>query len=572
MNSHKKRPHIVMLVLLATSLHAELPLNTTQVPRYTIIFVIDQFAQSYIRHIKPYCTSGFKRLFDHGICFTQAYHPHGMPSTATGHAALSTGTYAKDHGIIGNRWFDSQGNKIFSDQDPHVDKTAIFDPSGGILPLGKSSSLMMVDNLSDQFALASQPLSPRYAYSVSLKSRAAILTGGKLAKAFWFNAQQGKFTTSKAYYDQFPDWLHTFNQSLQSNINSIIESEPWRLRFPNNHPAYQPVRLNTYKFVELQQSMIGKTISEVWKKYQQTDIKDPLYEVFSRTPEANRAVLQLAYHCLKMHAHKKRDHVLLWVCLSSTDKAGHVFGPNSYELYDMLYHLDLQIGSFMRRVESIVGRENVLFALSADHGIIPIPEVLGEHGFPLAQRFDPEALIPSMNKEIEDKFAISELIVGHKTPQYYLNTDLFNSLDLTVQQQVLTYIKQYLQAIPAVKQVWTTQELEQQSFAPTQLENYFKQQIFHGRSGQIVIQTHPYTIDSKNVMGTDHRSPYAYDTNVPLIIYWPDKHEGKEIATRVWTLQLANTLARILRIQNPSASTFNVLPGIFDDPGTAPVE
>src|SRR5258708_31371875 len=76
---------------------------SAQKPKITIIFVVDQMAYSYIPKLRSNFQYGFKTLLDNGINYTNAYHPHGMPATATGHTALSTGTFAKDHGIIANR-------------------------------------------------------------------------------------------------------------------------------------------------------------------------------------------------------------------------------------------------------------------------------------------------------------------------------------------------------------------------------------------------------------------------------------------------------------------------------------
>jgi hypothetical protein len=70
---------------------------------------------------------------------------------------------------------------------------------------------------------------------------------------------------------------------------------------------------------------------------------------------------------------------------------------------------------------------------------------------------------------------------------------------------------------------------------------------------------------SKYKAGTTHESPYNYDTHVPLVIYQPGKYEHISIIKKVYATQLANTLAQILNIQKPPASTAQLLPGIFGE-------
>jgi hypothetical protein len=48
--------------------------------------------------------------------------------------------------------------------------------------------------------------------TVALKSRAAVLLGGKLGKAYWFNEKSGDFTTSTYYAKELPAWVAAWNQ------------------------------------------------------------------------------------------------------------------------------------------------------------------------------------------------------------------------------------------------------------------------------------------------------------------------------------------------------------------------
>jgi predicted AlkP superfamily pyrophosphatase or phosphodiesterase len=81
---------------------------------------------------------------------------------------------------------------------------------------------------------------------------------------------------------------------------------------------------------------------------------------------------------LKLGQHDGTD--VLTVGFSSTDLVGHNFGPRSQEVQDMYAHLDRTVGALLDRLDALVGRGQYVVALSADHGVTPIPEQLTVDG------------------------------------------------------------------------------------------------------------------------------------------------------------------------------------------------
>ena len=152
----------------------------TRPPRLTVVLVVDQFAHHYINKLYPQLKHGLRYLLDNGVVYTNAHMPHGQPSTATGHAGLNTGTCAKDHGFVANAWYEN-GKKVACDNDASGN-AFVFSPDG-MHDYGKSAHRLMVDGLSDQCVLQSQPNSNFAVYSISGKSRSAIATASKLGKA-----------------------------------------------------------------------------------------------------------------------------------------------------------------------------------------------------------------------------------------------------------------------------------------------------------------------------------------------------------------------------------------------------
>ena len=66
---------------------------------------------------------------------------------------------------------------------------------------------------------------------------------------------------------------------------------------------------------------------------------------------------------------------LLAVSFSTTDAVGHRFGPDSRELHDQILRLDGVLGRFLDSLFTLRDSSRVLVALTADHGVTPLPGV-----------------------------------------------------------------------------------------------------------------------------------------------------------------------------------------------------
>ncbi len=315
---------IKTIILLLISINSFAKSNT---PKITVVMVIDQFANHYIKKLKPHFKYAFKDLLERGIVYTKAFHPHAGPATATGHTALNTGTFAKKHGVSSNKWPDKNNqNKQYE-----INKNNIV-----------SGENIMVDGLSDQFILSKKPNEIKKAFCLSLKSRAAVGMASQKGKAVWFDEITGNFTTSKSYFKNKPKWIKNFNKKKKlSKLKEIF----WTPCYPLNSKHYNFKDISNYKHTRFPKSFISTKI-KIDKK-----LKEP-FELFCKTPYANQILLDLAKECINSNLKKKNEQMLLWVSLSSLDPLGHSFGPQSMEVTDMIYHLDKQIKNFINFVNN----------------------------------------------------------------------------------------------------------------------------------------------------------------------------------------------------------------------------
>jgi hypothetical protein len=479
-----------------------------QSPKLTVAFVIDQFAYHELLKFLPTLTGGIKYLHDNGVRYVQAFHPHSMPETAVGHATIGTGCLARDHGIIGNIWHAEDGSLITCDADT-AEKAAVFGPAGK-QNYGVSPQYLMVDTLSDQLKLFSYPHAHYNVWTLALKSRAAVLMAGRLGKPLWFDSKTGMFTSSAAYMQELPGWVADFNKTIQAQHNDITD-----------------------------------------------------WEAFLRTPPSNQILLDLVRKTLEQNkTSDENERLVLFVSMNSLDLLGHVKGPRSPELAEMITAVDTQLQSLIEDIYTQYNPEEVLFALTADHGVFPILEEVQQDGIDFAHRIPAKKLIEELNNQIAEKFGLQKMIINFKMPQFYLDEKHLKTLDDEKQKELYSLIKDCLLAVPGIKRVWSYDELQKVVFDPLDLGLYYQHQLYPHRTGDIIVQVQPYNFVDIYEGGTGHGTPYSYDTHVPLFVYQKNKHENNTITDKVYVPQLTVSLAELLSVPRPSASTFNLLPGL----------
>src|SRR6202011_2683723 len=108
---------------------------------------------------------------------------------------------------------------------------------------------------------------------------------------------------------------------------------------------------------------------------------DAFYEQWTTSPFAETYLTRLAETAVdSLGLGKAGGTDFLGVSYSSVDYVGHAFGPRSREIQEILITLDKDLGDLFAHLDKKVGRGNYLVALSADHGVVPIPEDMAKTG------------------------------------------------------------------------------------------------------------------------------------------------------------------------------------------------
>ncbi len=523
-------------------------------PRIVVGLVIDQMRWDYLyRYAGLYGKDGFKRLMCDGFSCQNTMISYLPSFTAPGHACVYTGSVPAIHGIAGNSWTENAtGAAVYCVDDPHVwlhgDNTKA--PS-------MSPSNLTVTTVTDEYRLATNMASR--VYGVALKDRGSILPAGHLANAaYWYNDKTGEFTTSTYYANQSPDWLQAFNKRKPGD--SMVKLG-WRLLKDSKSYTESTVDATNYE-----KALKGEKVPVFPHVFDSLADSDR-YAIIKTIPAGNTYTFMMAEACMEgEHLGKGRDAAdFIAISLSSTDYAGHQFGPNSMEVEDMFLRLDREIAAFLKYMDRMYGKDNYLVFLTADHGGAHNANFLTDNDVPagsvnagFATQLDDYLLKElKVKKEvkldvkthqpIENKESVTR---GMNNYQVFLNDSFILKYKLD-REKVKATALHWLRSRPEVAYAV---DLEQggQSLLPEPLRSMITNGYYPRRSGALEFILQPgWYENGGRTTGTTHGTWNPYDTHIPLLWYGWHIHHG-ESYNQVQMVDIAPTVAALLHIQMPN--------------------
>ena len=149
------------------------------------------------------------------------------------------------------------------------------------------------------------------------------------------------------------------------------------------------------------------------------------YDDLRRTPFADEVVLSAALEAMTAHGlGADEDTDVLAIGFSATDSIGHTYGADSQEVMDQLLRLDRTLQKLFEELDRRVGLARVLVVLSADHGSLPLVEVLQARGV-AARRTGPDSLFKPVQAALEARFpGVTGIVAAWDGPNVYLDLDL----------------------------------------------------------------------------------------------------------------------------------------------------
>ncbi len=513
---------LAVLLFLGYSCVAFTPAPPPKKPKLILAVVVDQFRYDYLSRFQSSYTSGFRKMLTEGAVFEDAHHVHFPTVTAIGHSTFLSGATPSISGIVGNEWFDREtGRTVTSVSDPD---TKLVGGAPGAT--GSSPRRLLVSTLGDEIKMSGQQSE---VIGISIKDRAAILPVGHMADgAYWFDDKSDHWVTSTYYKETLPAWVEEVNRDKPS---ARAVNAAW---YPiDRQPGAKP-------FCGMGTAAANGV---------------PKCRSLEATPWGNEMIEDFAEHALKAERlghHSGTD--ILAVSFSSNDYVGHAMGPDSPEVRDMAIRTDRELGKLFEAVNREVGMDNVLFVMTADHGVAPVPEV-NEGRHMIGGRNSEPALLKAMNDAMVAKYGEGRWIVGTAGPIPYLNTELIASKGLN-EADVERTAAEAARRMPHVFRVYTREDLLNGRVLDDYISTAVRNGFYRKRSGDIIVIPDAFYI--YEATGTSHGTPFSYDTHVPVIFMGPGVHAGKYYG-KITVNDIAPTLAAIVGVEEPSGSVGRVL-------------
>jgi hypothetical protein len=377
--------------------------------------------------------------------------------------------------------------------------------------------------------------------SVSRKDRAAILPIGRSKQPVFWYASNGTFTTSTYYASTLPDWVRAFNAQ---RLAQGYAGEAWRPLLPDS--AYSEP-----DSVAIESGGTGFVFPHI-----ESTSPDTAARQLPEFPWMDELTLKFALagvNALELGAGPQTD--VLAISLSTTDAIGHRYGPDSREIHDQILRVDRALGVFLDSLFRIRSPDNVVIALTADHGLTPFPEVHAHDPNVGAVRVNPRPFL----QHLSNSLAVAGVegmglntFGGYTGNGFTFDPGVF-TIDLAALTKAHINIDSLLEAtragflkVPGVARVDKISELAHRDTVDDRIARRWLHMFADDSKAALVVTLAPYNYWLSGP-SAQHGSPNDSDARVPIIFYGSGVRPGRydEFARVV---DMAPTLAAIVRV------------------------
>ena len=492
--------------MLGWHVEAQAQYGTRQVPRLVVAITIDQLRSDYLENFAPYYgTNGFRKLLTQGLVYENAAYPFVSPDKASAISTIISGTTPSYHSIIGEQWLDRNSLRPINCTE---------DPSHPGVP---TPSQLAVSTLGDEMKVSSQGTAKIFA--IAPFEDMAILAAGHAADgAFWLNEKNGQWISSQYHSSNTPQWILSFNEL--SNTKRKKEKTEWQPQIIHQKPDFKHVFKGNRRHLEYQTSgLINADITELalsCVNYQEMGADD------------TTDLLCLTYYAGPF------DHKPVTECQK--------------EIEDTYIRLDKELGNLVSRLESRVGKEEVLFVITSTGYSDPEGIDYARYRIPTGI-FYVNRTANLLNMYFGALWGQGRYVEACYDNQLFLNHKLLESkrISLTDASQ---RAQEFISQMTGVKNVYSSLQLLNGSNGQLlKLRNSFNYQ----RNGDILIEVAPGWHLQNEDTNYDRLSE-ASAPLFPIIIYGADI-PATRVQLPVTTDRIAPTIAKTIHIRAPNACT-----------------
>lgn len=531
-------------------------------PKLVVLVVFDQLRGDYMtRWAELYGPDGFERLKKEGVWFSECHVPYACTSTGPGHASLATGAPPSVHGIIENEWYDRKtASRVYCCQPnrpydliPPV-PPELGKPSRGSAT-GYSPERLLAQTVGESLQEATR--GKGRVFALSIKDRTAVLMGGqKPTGAYCFDTRDGKFHTGAFYgRDSAHSWVNEYNA-----INPADKwfNEKWdRLRpdidyakysGPDDVAAESPGPNDT-----------GRTFPRVLRGTLDRPAA-PYYAAIEYSPFGNELLFGLMKKCVtteKLGRGEASD--LLYVSFSSTDLIGHLCGPDSQEMLDIVLRADKLVGELLKFLDTEVGKDRYTLVLAADHGVCPMPELqTSKDKYPAAVRKPVIELGLDIDRALTAMYGVNggiptqwiEVFDDGVWPWLYLNHRAIEARKLKV-EDVAAVARDVAAGRGYIETAFTRKDLEDKTTPDKPFRQAAVLAYHPDRCGDVIVIPKAGVLVTQYKGGTNHGSPHPYDAHIPFLVFGAGVPALGKREEKTSSLAIAPTLAWALGVPAP---------------------
>ena len=479
-------------------------------PKLVVMIVVDQMRGDYVDKFQSQWTGGLKRLVKEGAWFRNAAYPYAATETCVGHSTISTGAFPAEHGMVANQWWERETQQMVTcTSDPQAKNIGY---AGLSVSGGDSAVRMLIPAFAEE--LKFQSGRGTRVVTFSLKARAALmLAGHKADAATWFDDAAGAWETSNGY-----GTVPFIEEYAKAHPAKEDYGKTWVLSLPENRYFYprQAAGAETPGSwgLEFPHALRGKTGGAE---------PDPAYYAeWHTSPYADTALTRLAEAAIDSLGLGKRGGTdYLGVSYSPPDAAGHLYGPRSWEVQDILVRLDKDLGELFAHLDNSVGQGNYIVALSADHGVAPTPEDI--------QRMGANAGILRL-AEVQERIekTLEPFNYPHPAVARITSNDIYFAPGvydrLKADNKAIAAVLEVMKHTPGVEAVYRAEDLADRPATHNPLRDAMAMSYFAGRSGDLFIVPRPYWFMDRGTEprtgghGASHGTLWGYDQHVPILL------------------------------------------------------
>jgi len=489
------------------------------VPRLVVLICVDQLRENQLDRLSPVLTGGLHRLLEEGQRFRGARLGYLITETGPGHVTLGSGCLPDKSGVLANQW-RVRGNKdlVYCVGGP-ADRLGV---GGSYEASGRDATNLRRPALGE---ILGQRWPNSKVIAISGKDRGAIGLGGRTADAcLWWDKGGRGWVTSTAFGESLPPWAAAASRGW------VHQAAGWTWNVSFDAKAPPPGTQADQRPGEV--PLPGGDGTLPWSLPQPADRGDSAERAklagrVYAVPLLDALALQLGREALQAEdLGLDGSPDLLCLALSSCDSVGHRFGPKSREVTDLLLRLDRDLGVMFDLLDRRLGADSWIACLSADHGVLDLPEQRLEENLPglRVSKGELGRLRGVLRDHLKEtlKSSCKLTIVGHAV---WMNADDVRAAggDLVqVRRQLAELVREHA---PWADLVFTNEELTAHGAAG--ILGLAQASYQESTAPDLLIHTQPGTLLGLS-RGTSHGSAHEYDRSVPLIFmgtpFTPGEH------------------------------------------------